>query len=437
MSDPSSGLHRFLDVAAKYLIDGQVGIIRSVTPVVHEAGAPGLFEFSAQARALDGNAIRSGGASTSRAMALAKTIGEAVERYCASICDRRELRLSTWNDADFPCVTPPELAIYNPSQLAQAGFPLAAFAPDTRVAWVSARDLTADQPCFVPAAKVFVPYRPDTAAGEPLLFQSITTGLACHTSFESAAVGAICEVLERDAFMIMWQARLAMPSIRVDSLDHRSRDLLERYTRAGGEVRVFNLTLDHGVPTVCVTLRSTAPGVPALVFSAATELDPQLAVWKCLEELELMRGFAGWIMGTQRPLLGEADEVITREDHVNFYCDAARAKHADFLFSSGAEQHIDDIESLATGRSELDLQILIRRLSALGHRVLLKDLTTIDIAPLGLTVVRAIVPGFQPLVFGHRLRALGGSRLWTVPQRLGYSGITPATGDNTAPHPFP
>jgi ribosomal protein S12 methylthiotransferase accessory factor len=54
-----------------------------------------------------------------------------------------------------------------------------------------------------------------------------------------------------------------------------------------------------------------------------------------------------------------------------------------------------------------------------------------------LKVVRAIIPGFHPLFMGHKLRALGGSRLWQVPQSLGYQGINRDTGDNPAPHPYP
>ena len=84
-----------------------------------------------------------------------------------------------------------------------------------------------------------------------------------------------------------------------------------------------------------------------------------------------------------------------------------------------------------------DLESLARRVAALGHRILLADLTTEDVRQLGLCVVRVVIPGFHPLFMGHRFRALGGRRLWEVPQRLGYKGITPETGDNPAPHPFP
>jgi ribosomal protein S12 methylthiotransferase accessory factor len=52
-------------------------------------------------------------------------------------------------------------------------------------------------------------------------------------------------------------------------------------------------------------------------------------------------------------------------------------------------------------------------------------------------VIRAVIPGFHPLCIGHTFRALGGSRLWEVPPKLGYAGLSRDTGDNPVPHPIP
>ena len=73
----------------------------------------------------------------------------------------------------------------------------------------------------------------------------------------------------------------------------------------------------------------------------------------------------------------------------------------------------------------------------MNHRVLLAELTTPDVGGLGLSVVRAVIPGFHQLFMGHALRCLGGTRLWEVPQQLGYPGVTREGGDNPAPHPYP
>jgi ribosomal protein S12 methylthiotransferase accessory factor len=38
---------------------------------------------------------------------------------------------------------------------------------------------------------------------------------------------------------------------------------------------------------------------------------------------------------------------------------------------------------------------------------------------------------------GHRNRALGGQRLYSVPQLLGFEGLEHGAPDNPYPHPFP
>jgi ribosomal protein S12 methylthiotransferase accessory factor len=38
---------------------------------------------------------------------------------------------------------------------------------------------------------------------------------------------------------------------------------------------------------------------------------------------------------------------------------------------------------------------------------------------------------------GYQNRALGGRRLYEVPQLLGFPGLKPGEPDNPYPHPFP
>jgi len=81
---------------------------------------------------------------------------------------------------------------------------------------------------------------------------------------------------------------------------------------------------------------------------------------------------------------------------------------------------------------------MCRRVNETGHQVLTVDVTSPDIATLGLSVVRAVVPGYHPLTFGHNRRALGG-RLKTLPPRLDWPGQAEAgqPPDHLSPHPYP
>jgi ribosomal protein S12 methylthiotransferase accessory factor len=373
-------------------------------------------------------------------MALAKAIGEVVERYCAGLLDRERTRFGCFDEASFPCADPETFALYSDEQRSQPGFPFPAFGRRTPVRWVEGVDLSTGEPCHVPAARVALPYRPDRDLGERFIAQPISTGLAAHSTYEDAAVNALCEVVERDAFTIMWQAQMSMPRIRLESLDERGRDLVDRFACCGGDVSLVNITLDHGIPTVLSALRSYAPGAPAVVFAAASDLSPRIALAKSLEELELMRSFARWIRKEKKSSIGPgaaSDSVRTREDHVAFHCHAEHAGASRFVFASKERIDLDGIPDSATGDAGRDLATLVRKIAAVGERPVVAELTSPDIRALGLRVVRAVVPGFHPLVFGHRLRALGGRRLWTVPQALGYPGVSSRGGDNPSPHPFP
>jgi ribosomal protein S12 methylthiotransferase accessory factor len=311
-----------------------------------------------------------------------------------------------------------------------------AFDELTKVGWVPARELGSSTTCWVPASKVFFPY--DRALlGEVAVLQPFTTGLAAHALPSAAILGAICEVVERDAFSIVWQAKMSVPEIRLESLDDPNRALVERHVRSGRELRLFDMTLDHGIPSVLAVLRSASGAEPALVFAAATAPSPRVAVQKCLEEMQLMRVFADFLDTSRPRVRREAREVQTREDHVRFYCDHENTRLVEFLLGATEIRELDELPSLATGDTDRDLALVVERLRGMGHPVLVREFSAPELAELGLTVVRAIVAGFQPLAFGHAARALALPRLWTVPKRLGYPGIEPETGDNPAPHPFP
>src|SRR3982751_974465 len=93
MITPQLSLDRLFDRLDE-VVDERVGIVRHVEEVPRDVGAPNFFHF--YARACDTEAFcgqrnfgETGGASSNRKVALAKAVGEALERYCSAIyrCD--------------------------------------------------------------------------------------------------------------------------------------------------------------------------------------------------------------------------------------------------------------------------------------------------------------------------------------------------------------
>jgi ribosomal protein S12 methylthiotransferase accessory factor len=81
-----------------------------------------------------------------------------------------------------------------------------------------------------------------------------------------------------------------------------------------------------------------------------------------------------------------------------------------------------------------NIRTLIERLEQNGLDVILIDLTTSDIDDAGYKVVRAVIPGLQPLDTNHNYRHLGRERLYKVPVKLGLRE-TPLDPEELTPYP--
>ena len=422
------------------LIDEQIGIVRGVHHARRHAGAPDFFHVYAQAcntRAFcaQRNFARAGGAAADRSDALAKAVGEAVERYCAAIYDARDFPLA-YADAR-SCVDPATFALYSPQQYSGAGFPFLPFTRKTLVRWVPAKDWETGHTCYVPAGMVFLPYTYRTDAGEAPIAQPISTGLACHVSSDEALIGALCEVVERDAVTIAWQARMSPPRIDRHSLDPENAGIVARFERAAYDVTLFDVTTDLGIPVVLAAARGVNRGGVPLAVAAAANADPQRAVRKALEELEHTRALCAEIRRASPPPLDHPDQVVDQIGHLQFWCDRHHRRGAGFLFASRERTSLDRLPDLSGRVPGESLRRLASRVTRAGHRVLVCDVTSPDVRDVGLVVARVIVPGLHPLFMGHRNRALGGQRLWRVPEKLGQRGLRRGGRDNPLPHPYP
>jgi ribosomal protein S12 methylthiotransferase accessory factor len=438
------GGYESMERAAEDLVNDSIGIVRMLAEVPREPDGPDFFHFGAQAcntRAFVRyeNFAITGGAATDRRQAAAKSVSEAVERYSSAIFDMEELPLSSFDAAAFPCVPPEEFVTYSAEQYEWPGFIYVPFERSTPVRWTEMTDLYTGGKISVPSAYVHMPYIYFQGTGDSPICQPISSGLACHITPEQSIVSAICEVVERDAFMINWQAMLAMPQIRIETLSDANFDRVARFEKVGHFVTLFNITMPEGIPTIMAVCRHSLPRIPALVFAAAADPSPEEAVRKSLDELAHTRRYMQMIKNDFEPLEVQPDhENITDQvTHLSFWCQHPNAQRADFTFQSKKRIDFEEIPDLSTGDPARDVRTLVEKIHAGGHRVLLTELTTPDVAEYGFCVTKAVIPGYHPLQMGYKYRSLGGTRLWEKPRQLGLKGITREGGDNPSPHPFP
>lgn len=425
---------------AATLLSPYVGIVRSSVDMMRaadESRLPTVGCTLADARAAVGveTVGHTGGAGLTRFGALAAGIGEAAERYAAAYVPPG-LPLAAAHELGEEAVAPSSFSLFHARQHARAGFPFHRFDECVRIRWTAARNLFDGRRQLVPAQLV---YLRRLWADEPPIAYATSNGLACAPTATLALRGALCELIERDAFMIAWYGRLALPLL--DWRRHATLAELDRkyFARTGLEYAAVDLGRFFGVPAVLGIVFGPEGEYGGLGVGAACAPTIEQAWLKALGEAFSVRRWAR-DLGVERrnELPIESDRVASFDDHVLYYTPPDRVPLARFLTESAKRTDTRDLDPLPGSTPVEQVSAVCERLAAKGVNSYAVDVTTIDIADAGLRVVRAIAPELAPLDVLESARYLGGRRLYDAafevgcaPRRLDFDEINPH------PHPFP
>jgi ribosomal protein S12 methylthiotransferase accessory factor len=316
--------------------------------------------------------------------------------------------------------------------------------------WVWGYSLGRQEPVLVPRGHAYFGPAADDA-GQPPPGQATSNGCALGGCTAEAVVHGLLEVLERDAFLLMWYARMPVPRVAVGSArSARIRLLADRITREHGHrILAFDTSAEHGVPSVALLAVDPAPRPerPAVVCSAAAHLDPEQACWSALTELALGVADLTRRYPAQRAhaaaMAADSDLVREMPDHSLLYGHPATLPRWDFLPGCRPDAGEQDFSDAFARRPEpgadlgTDLGELTARLGRAGLDAVVVDQTGPEQRAAGLSSVKVLVPGALPMTFGHRNRLVHGlPRLHTVPVLLGHR-TTPMPHQEVNPHPHP
>ena len=185
------------------LISSKVGLIKSIGNGIRRAQDPATFAMGVAPSDLSQyseilNAAKAGGGGESLEMALASTIGEAVERYCMLFYDKSTMVSGSYRELGDDAVHPELLRLYSRDQVERKGpnVRLTYFTEETKINWVWGYSLTHKRPRLVPATLVYLQYILDD--GEHSIGRNASTGLAAGATIEEAILTGLLEVVERE-----------------------------------------------------------------------------------------------------------------------------------------------------------------------------------------------------------------------------------------------
>jgi ribosomal protein S12 methylthiotransferase accessory factor len=385
---------------------------------------------------LDHLTAGSGGAATGRAPALAAALGEAVERYSASYIPAEQLVLASASELGSEALDPSRFALFSADQLASAGFPFEPFTSDTRVRWVRGFAVPSGAPAWFPAQLVYLSWR-RLATGEAPIAYATSSGTACACTPDEAVLAGLLELVERDAFMIVWANRLSLPRLDWTASTDLGELAARYFDPSGLSYAAVDLSGILDVPTVLGVVRG---GDGPLGVGAAAAPTVEEAWLKALAEAFSVRSWVCSLPLDSRWPPGHVDfgDVRTFTDHVRFYADPERAAAADFLDCSAAARDVTCVPPLDGSCVSDWIDCLGDRITAAGAAAYAVDVTAPDVAAAGLCVVKTLSPELCMLDVAYDGRFLGGPRLVRAAHERGLRPAPLAPGEiNPYPHPFP
>ena len=449
---------------ARQLIDSLVGrhggIVRDLQIVPTPRSEPRLFHVAArianaQAPLAGGNRVWNGGTGVNLAAAVLAAIGEAVERYAASGYDVSDLptvsRLSA--DDELLNVTTSHLQ-FSPSATGESrspqtvGDPIGCDPTWGAVHAVAGLDLQSGATIFVPAFAVYLPY----AMPEDLPFRTVglSSGLACHDSLASATLRGILELIERDAISLVWEKGITPCRLPEEWLRGWAGEMFAD----GDEVWAFDLTSNlfvagsasgheaaPRIPVAMVVSRSRdADGTRRVAAGSACRLSLSDAVRDAACECAQSRLMIGRLLRPNR----ESKETVDLRDfrsHARYYSDHPDQFEAGFEFLLSAEPtRLPSEPSLGPEISVAGtpgrLAWLVDSLSSWLGPIVRVDLTQPWMRPLGLSVVRVVIPGLFPLHADRAYLPRQHPRWKLAVSALDVGEVRHRFGEWPYPHPF-
>jgi ribosomal protein S12 methylthiotransferase accessory factor len=307
-----------------------------------------------------------------------------------------------------------------------------------------------ERPHFPKSALTDAPGPPATDSRRVRFFAESSSGCALGSSLEEAALHALVELIERDAFLLAWCRRMPLPAISHGSVDDpASRMLLDTIAWRGFDVHLLSTTYDLGLPTIWALAVNRDPrAVPATYSAAGSSPVPAEAARAALWELaQLVAAPVDWDVRAVEGLVDDPSRVDTIEDHVQLYAmPAMRDRVTEVLggptvtLASAFPEWPDRLCQAAQGDVWGALRFLLAGCRDAGlDQAIVVDQSTREHRDLGLSVARMVVPGILPMCFGSPQQRLSG--LSRRDRALAAAGRTdPGAAAHALlfdPHPFP
>ncbi len=413
------------------------GILKSFSPTSTFPDEPPLKLWGA----LDYVGDPAGGASSAdEASALLTTLAETLERYI-------------WRTEEDYFVSPvratsEEISAYGPfigpERFTSFSIDQRSIAPELQLdrgssyLWIKGLSLVNNSGMYIPAQTMsgIRGIRSHGGKIEPLIRVQITTGLATWPTIEGARLAGALEVIEREAYMIMWLNQLSLPRISLSKIRGQNSslsELIDTCERYRLKIHAIRLITDAPTHAVCVIVEDESGAPPRFAVGLKAHRSLPYAIEKAMTEaLRARVGYrrffsAGNTWNPKTPV----HEVGHRE-RLYYWGVEENARKLEFMIE-GEEKEIAPAP-WENDTPEEHLRRVIDWCRDSGYECVSISLGKSAKNPTPWHIEMVAIPELQPTHLIERYQQLGGERWRSVPQQ--FNLVPREKPFSEAPHPF-
>jgi len=388
-----------------------------------------IFAASSILKTVNGKVAIGSAMDLDREQALSASIGEAIERYSLFspfFCKTLSTNVKKLTKSMFPT--------YSEEQLSLSNFPYECFSEEKVLNWCEGYSQINKESLWLPASLVFLTEQREN------FWSAVSTGAAFHYQLDKAKLNGVYEVIERDAFSIVWETRSITPLIDVCApwQDISVVRLNEFLKKMDLKLILRDITTDLEIPVVLGVVVDNKNRRPQLAVGASSRLSLKEACKRAAFE-----AYFTWVWMHDEK---KSDKTYER---ACFECEIPKVMAAHpFLYTFPQQKifatHL--IEESVSGKRESkddrigieqELELVVKKLFEKDFDTIFVDITQNEFAKYNFNVIKTIIPGLVPLSIGKWCRYLAHPRIYSVPEILNWPRYGILKPDNGQPHPFP
>ncbi len=308
---------------------------------------------------------------------------------------------------------------------------------DASYLWIQGTSLVRGDMVYVPAQVVSGVRNISTwpKEKEPAIRTPTTNGLATSPTLAGARLGGVLELIEREAYMMLWFNQLTPPRLSLEELCAGNARLArgiaacERYRL---KPHVLSLPTDAPTHAVAVVLEDLSDVAPRFTLGLRAHRSLPHAIEKAATEaLRARRAHRTWASDHSWNMEKPVGEIGHRE-RVYYWGVPEHAKQLEFLIEGAVQRPAARVWDNDSETAHLER--IIRWCAEKEMECISFSLGRSKKNPTPWHIEMVVMPDLQPTYLTESTRAFGGTRWRDIPRSLGYPVREEPFAD--APHPF-